>query len=340
MSPPLPRSHEAATPWQELEQSLRTETPDQWAERLHGVSPNAFNMHQIVLARFAKPDQIRRLLDLVQQSSGPDAAGIGRWQQTLQRLTPDIFSSTAQYRRTESHREDHWVDHYTPIRCEQGETAPASPAIVGFSGAAGLLMAPASCVLTALAGSGHDHDLLVIRRKYLTSYFADDAALLISIVQHLQEILQERLASSIVLGTSNGGLAALAVTLALKLPHAIAIGAGVPKGAFESSDPLALTARILDSPLQPALPSSTSVLLAAGMDHPTDRENALLIAEHLNRRYCPTTKATSLLFRGCSGHDLPADLSRQGITLNQFYLPLFHNNPAALSAYTEPSLSS
>ena len=50
-----------ALPWLELEKELRRETPRQWAKRLKRASNNEFNMLQLILARHATNNQIKRL---------------------------------------------------------------------------------------------------------------------------------------------------------------------------------------------------------------------------------------------------------------------------------------
>lgn len=323
-------SSQPAVPWLELEEQLRKETPKQWLHRLSGASTNEFNMLQIILARFATNTQIKRVLTRLDKQN--NAEDLRRWKQTLRRLAPSVFSSTRRYRLSELDSADYFLLHYTA--CDNQSTQ-GRPTIVGFTGSAGLLMAPISCILAILGQAGYD--LIVVRRRFRTSYFEKEGELLLSIAKDLLDILKEEIKIYTILGTSNGGLAAIHMAHMLRCPLGIALGAGATQVTLSSDGPLHQSMKHLSDLHQQAQhrKPKTRLLLAASGKHADDRASALLLSNFYNTSHRDTTDSTAILFPECTDHGLPENLSSMGYSLDKLLMPLINQKLYELPAHHE-----
>lgn len=325
---------EDAVPWISLEQELHQQTPRQWATLLKEASTNEFNRLLITLTRHATNTQIARLYNILEQQQNQHKQQLERWKATLTRLTPNFFSEQKRYKPTVSEKDNHWLIHFA-----QGGSTPGkaqrkpNPAVIGFTGNAGLLMAPVACILTALSQT--PYDLVVIRRRYKESYFGNNGCLLLSICAHLQSQLRSQLKSSITLGTSSGGMAALCVADALRLPLGIAIGASADAEALQSNGTISNATKKLHRKLYPIhlRKRMTKLLLAAPADHQPDAKSSRLIRDHYNSLGRTSTTASTLLFSKCSNHGLLSELSEKGLTLDQLLLPMINRDIDILSEY-------
>lgn len=320
-----------ALPWLELEKELRHETPRQWAKRLKRASNNEFNMLQLILARHATNNQIKRLFYHLTSKGIQNKNAIDHWGQTLTRLAPNIFDYTHDFKIQEVQAEGHFLTHYTyPNNTNRRRKRESPITIIGFTGNAGLLMAPIPCVLAALSRS--NHDLVVIRRHHKEGYHSNNSKLLLSISQSLKTLLKGNLKESIALGTSGGGLAAACIAHALKLRLGIALGAGATTEVFHKAGILDKTIQQLRQNRQAFSLSldKTRILLAASEDNLADSRNALLISGFFNS-VCPnSSRATGLLFSECSNHNLVEDLSHKNVPLEDLLAPLFREDLAGL----------
>jgi hypothetical protein len=325
---------EDAVPWINLEQQLRQETPRQWATRFKGASSNECNRLLITLARSATNTQLARLFQILRQREGQLPEALQRWRATLTRLSPTIFSERTRYKSLISEGDSHWLIRYTRTNAHATHTrSKPNPALIGFTGSAGLLMAPIACILTTLAPTSYD--LIVVRRRHRESYFSNNSSSLRSISNYLQSTLKDQLSLSIALGTSNGGLAGLCMAHTLHLPLGIAISAGATSDTFLANSPLTQALQSLQRrawPL-PWLGRKSRLLLTASAEHQTDATSAHLICDHFNRWHRHSTQATALLFPDCSSHNLPDDLSHKGISLEQWLLPLIQGDLSRLPAH-------
>ena len=319
--------HNDAVPWIDLEQNLWHETPRQWAARFNNASPNECNRLLLALTRHATNTQITRLLNILDHKYGRHQLALQNWRATLTRLSPNIFSEYTRYKLLIREREDHWLLHYRRAKSSRSNVSrEPNPVIIGITGSAGLLMAPIPCVLAAIAHT--QYDLIVVRRRYKESYFSNNGHLFISIGNHLHLKLKDKLQSSILLGTSNGGLAALCMGNSLRLQLSIAIGAGADADTFLPNSPVNQAAQKLRIPTL-AIPwriKKTRLLLAASAENLADHKSALLISDHFNHHHQRSAHATAMLFSGCSNHSLPEDLAHKGIPLEQLLIPLLNNN--------------
>lgn len=327
---------EGAVRWVELEQKLRQERPRQWAERLRDASSNECNRHLIIIARYATNTQIKRLFEILMKEKGQHKESLQRWYSTLSRLSPSIFSERTRYNSVVSERENYWLVRYAKAAFNPRQINNGSnPAVVGFTGNAGLLMAPICCILTTLAQT--PYDLIVVRRRHKESYFSKNGSLLQSISQHLQSELKGQLKRSITLGTSSGGLAGLCIAHALRLPLGIAIGAGGNSDTFLADGPVAqasMSPRKREWSILPRRHKS-NLMLTASAGHDADVTSARLICDHFNHQHRHSAKAKALLFPECSSHNLLDALSVNGITLDQWLLPLIQEDFRRLPAHQE-----
>lgn len=316
-------THEDALQWISLEQELRQEQPQEWAARFKGASQNGCNRLFIILARHATNSQIHQLLQILDNNATGQAESINHWRKTLLRFAPNFFSNCNDYHIQNSYQKEHWLTHYSSIEHKQQRRRkqPRST-IIALTGSSGLLMAPIACVIAALAN--HDYDLIVIRRRFKTGYFEKNGELLRLISEHLKAKRGENLCQSIMLGTSNGGLAALYMAHALELPLGIAIGAGATAETFTAQGSLNSAAHHLSRPTgRIPLPwQTTRLLLAASGDNQQDKQSAILISDHFNSCHRRTARATAMFFPGYSRHGLPKDLSHKGIPLEHLLIPL------------------
>lgn len=334
MSKAMTARPEDAVPWINLEQELHQETPKQWATRFKGASPNECNRLLITLARHATNTQIARLFQILKKREGQQQESLQRWHATLNRLSPTIFRERTRYQSLVSEGDNYWLIRYTYASSDPRRTRrKPKPAVIGFTGSAGLLMAPIACILATLAQT--PYDLIVVRRRYRESYFSDNGNLLRAVSKHLQSELKGKLNTSIALGTSNGGLAGICMAHALQLPLGIAIGAGANRDTFLASGPVAQASQVLRRRVWPLpwLRHKSRLLLTASAEHQTDATSAHLICDYFNHWHRPAVQATALLFPDCSSHSLPDDLSHQGISLDQWLLPLIQGDLSRLPAH-------
>jgi hypothetical protein len=317
----LAMNDQPAVPWLELEEQLRIETPKQWLQRLTAANTNEFNMLQIVLARFATNTQIRRVLTRLDKAN--NAVSSRKWKQTFRRLAPSVFKSKTRYRLIELDSTDYFFLHYTAVTGVSKEALPKRrPTIVGFTGSAGLLMAPISCVLAVLGQV--EYDLIVVRRKYRWSYFEREGRLLLSIANDLLKILGEEIDATVTLGTSNGGLAAIHMAHMLRCSLGIALGAGATPLMLSDEGTLSMSMKRLNYIHQKTglkIPK-TKLLLAASGEHAGDKASALLISNFYNTVHQASADATAILFPECKNHGLPEDLSNMGFPLEKLLIPL------------------
>lgn len=325
---------EDAVPWIDLEAELSQETARQWTSRFKDISANECNRLLITLSRIATNTQSARLFRRLEQQQNQNRQQIERWKATMTRLAPNIFSEPTRYKRIISERDSHWLIRYVRSNptSRQSMNSP-SPAIIGFTGNMGLLMAPIPCVLAALAQT--QYDLIVVRRRYKESFFSNNGHSLQLICKQLQALLKSQLKSSITLGTSSGGMAAVCVADALHLPLGIAIGAGADARALGSNETIDNTSRILRRLSFPISwrREKTKLLLAAPADNQSDAKSSISIRDHYNNDRKRSTKAFALLFSNCSKHTLPSELSQRGITLDRFLLPMINQDISLLSEY-------
>lgn len=323
---------QSAIAWLELEEQLHKETPKQWLHRLSAANTNEFNMLQIALARFATNTQIKRVLTRLDKQNNLESCR--NWKQTYRLLTPSVFKSRARYRLNKLDGAEHFLLHYTAAK-EVSTEAPTKHrrTVIGFTGSAGLLMVPISCVLAILGQAGYD--LLVIRRKYRSSYFDKEGSLLLSIANDILKALKEDIEISTILGTSNGGLAGIYMAHMFGCPLGIALGAGATPLTLGSSGPLHLSMKCLGDIYQRVKHrrSKTRILLAASGKHEQDRDSALLLSSFFNTVHQATAEATAILFPECEGHGLPEDLAKMGFPLEMLLMPLINQRLYDLPAH-------
>jgi hypothetical protein len=322
MNSAAPQEAAPAHPWEDLEATLCGESTSRWAERCEAASQNEFHRVLLVLARHATNDQFRDLFSQLDHVRFPHREQLLYWRRTLAKFTPSLFSSGSRYRRRHSDRNDHRLILFS---CQARPSRPTQAAtIIAFTDKSGLLMAPVPCILQALAANGHD--LVVIRRRWKTSYLDDDGRLLGSIREHLRSTLRGRLQRSLTLGSSQGGLAALCTAHALGLRLGVAISAVATAASLEPGGALrraSLRQRQPGVERQPGtrpltcLRRRTRLLIAAAQDHAIDRESALRISQRFNSSHPATARATAVLFQGCGEHVLLPDLAARGVSLEQ-----------------------
>lgn len=323
MSQGTAAAHEDAVPWIDLEMELRRETPRQWAARFRAAGPNQVNKLLIILSRFATNTQIARLFHIFERQQGNHKESLRHWHATLTRLSPTIFSERTRYKTLISEGDKYWLFHYKRVNSSPGQIKQRpGRAIIGLTGSAGMLMAPISCILAALADT--PYDLILIRRKQNESYFDNNSQLLRLIKKHLRSELKDRLRDSILFGTSSGGLAALCMAHALRLHLGIAIGARANPDTFRRNGPFTNATQSLQRPTwtMPWERQKTELYLAASAENQPDKDSALLISDYVNNQYRSSAHATSLLFPNCSSHNLLRELSLNGISLDHFLLPV------------------
>ena len=331
----------SALSWEELENQLRRETPEEWSQRTKEASPNKFNQIKLILSRFATDSQIRSFFEILSRempnkghltrllSNKISNEGITRWEKRLKQRAPSFFSTQSNYSCTERDKEDHQILQYTI----EGTDPTQTRTIIGFTGNGGMLMAPTACILATL--STNRYNLIVIRRRYKGSYFDHKGRLLNSIYNHLQSILNDQLENSIILGTSSGGLAALYSTHALRLPLGIAFGAKANENTFSANGPIDEISQenFLQETANNKKKANTNLILVAGANHKEDREGVRLISNYFKEKHPNTSATTELLFRGCNDHHIPSDLARIGISLEQVLNAILQDKVDSLSRY-------
>jgi hypothetical protein len=317
----------ARLPWEELELELRGEPPTRWVARLQGLSVNRLHQHQLLLNRFATPHQLRKLLKLARQR-GIDPAWRRQWAEQARLYSPHFRQQGTRYRRIDHPAANHWISHYRgldPARHAAGEEQrPGNQRlprdlVIGFTGNAGLLMAPTPYILSSLGACGHD--LLLVRRHGLVSYFAENGQLLQEIEQHLRRLLKHLQAGGLqrgrirCLGTSNGGLPALVLAHNLGLPLCIAIGAGV-------APPLLEPGGLLDQLQAVGQPEASTnrpidLILAFPAENAQDSTGAALLNNYYLERKQLRSRPRLKGYGGCTSHCLFEDLVARGCTLDQ-----------------------
>lgn len=311
-----------ALPWLNLERELRLERPRQWAKRFQGASPNECNRILITLSRHATNRQIVRLLQILDRSTIGHKAVLTKWRERLLRLSPTLFNTNKNYRVEHHYSKNYWLSHYhKTLKKRNACKNKRHQTIIAFTGNSGLLMAPIPCILAALAE--HNFSLVVVRRRYKTSYFERDGDLLRAISEQVLAMPSFKRHQSIALGTSSGGLAALCTAQALRLPLGIAIGAGATADILNEEGPIAKAATNLmrTKNKAPWPGKKTRLFLAASRNNETDVDSAIRIIDYFNTHCRHSSQTQGFFFADCGSHTLPQDLALNGIPIERLLLP-------------------
>ncbi|MCP9887546.1 hypothetical protein KBY96_06305 [Cyanobium sp. ATX 6A2] len=324
--------------WEELERQLRAEDPQIWYQRLKTLETNRFNQHQMLLDRFATGSELKALFRLARRDANAHP-GFQPWRQKAKQFSPSYGSATARFRRRVHRGRHHEILHYQGAPLPGTDPCPR-PVLIGFTGNVGLLMAPTPYILSALGIIGHD--LLLVRRHTLEGYFHHEGQVLRDISRHLRQRLEtlarRGLCRSQVqsLGTSAGGLAALAVAQRLALAQGVAIGAGGGPETFRPGGPV----QRAHSGIGSWWPRSqrTPLVLAYPEHNDTDRVSAGWVANYYQQKHPRQTTISGRAYRGCTNHTLFKDLIQQGVTLEDALPGLLRRGPWADTAakHTDP----
>lgn len=320
--------------WEQLERELRGEAPQTWYKRMKSLDTNRFNQHRLLLDRFASGAELKTLFTMAHREEGSHQ-GFRQWRIQARRYSPSYRARTSRYRRT-----IHSGQHYEVLNYQaKGQPAQGGgprPLLIGFTGNAGLLMAPTPYVLSALGSMGWD--LLLVRRRTLEGYFDQQGDVLRSIIeyldQHLRGLSRRGLHRSQVrsLGTSAGGLAALVVAQRLALGQGVAIGAGAGPDTFRPGGSVTQALSGFHSwwPRR----RRTPLMLAYPEYNPDDRASAGWIASYFSHRHSGQTVVSGRAYRDCSHHTLFLDLVEAGVNLEQA-LPSLLRPPAGPDSMAE-----
>lgn len=311
----------------DLEEQLWRETPRQWYARIaEQTSGNLINLHQIVVNRFATPNQLSRLFK-VHNDHGRPLPALRKWAEQSHDYTQTLPHTGVDFRRTVHRQHGYLIYHYQTRRQPEHAKAPRRY-VIGVTGDMALLMAPVPYVLEALGLLGWD--VLVIRRLRPEPFLAGDGSGLDQLVAALLKILppeyrRRGVASALdltVLGTSTGALPALVLAERLRARRGIALGVLASEAMLE---PGALVDRCRQrgGGLPPA---TTRMLLAYPANHALDCEHAQRVAGFYARQSARPRRLTLRGYANCDGHTLHTDLVRNGWSLTEIHRHLLSDS--------------
>lgn len=335
-----------AVPFGELELELMNEPVTKWKQRFTGRSYNVCNMLMIALCRHATDKEIqqtfnRRKRDVLVRNllSGKvvnfrsEYHHVIEWKKKLNRLEPKLFEKEGSYEKTIHAGENYWLIHYQSKKNINKKRAT----IIGFTGIAGMLLAPTACILVGLDES--EQDLIIVRRSYRHSHFLSNELILKKIIDHLFLILGESLYAATTFGTSGGGLAALCFGQMLELRSSVLIVPSANIKALSMLRPIITSfiknnndhsSTIKDRPVFP----KKLIKLCASENNPNDVKNILAIKSYLENNLQNNTTINSYFFKNCNSHNYLPELAMNGIPLSKSLIPLIATSEETLPEHT------
>lgn len=288
-----PQAHQEtqpeALPWGALERELQRTQPEQWLQLGPSAGLNARNQRRILIGRFASAPELRRALDHA-------TAPLGDWREEADRYVPGLPDQVCPCRRVSLEGQDLRFDLHA------GGAPGERPLVVGLTGDWGMLMSPVPYVAEAL--QRHDHDLLVVRRRWRGGYFrGGQGDWLRQIGAAIAALGGRQLRPRAVLGTSAGGLPALVLAERLGAARGVAIGPGGDGALFARGGPIRRLRRWARWRHWRGA-GGTSLLVLHPAGHPADREAATLIAQHYRALRLPPARLEQRAEPGCADHNL------------------------------------